>query len=241
MNGAGLLYAFPPNSRGYCGRVSFGEALKAYLTDKADVRSLEKELERFPVHHAYLTLIAKENGLSPFDIEVVRAFWTGNPLLENVSHDVMRRFISEALFGGKNRARAERLSQSLPEGALPHHNLNALFINFVTDKAERSMKNIDSCCVTWAKVLSVSGKRAKVVRDSISYDGGFKVSEKTETVSLERTGLRMISPICAGDFISVHWGLAIEKLSAHDKILLERYSKKNILAMNHAGWMIRKD
>ena len=102
MNGAFLTskYAFPPNELGYCGKPTFRRALLSFLEGKAGPEPLEREIRKFPVHYAYLRLIADENGLSPFDMEVVRAFWIGNGLLENVGRESLSRFIARGLFRG---------------------------------------------------------------------------------------------------------------------------------------------
>lgn len=228
MNGAELAarYAFPPNSLRYCGKPTFISALRS-----GRPRALEKELRKFTAHYGYLSLIAAENGLKPFDLCIVRAFWTGNWLLDNVSAAAMRRFFLRMF--PKNQARARKLAENLPAGSVPHHSFNPLYVNFVTDKVARSVRNYDSCCVTWGTVLSLSGKSATIRRNSIARESGrFVLKPRTARVLLEKNGIRLVGPLKTGDVVSVHWGMAIERLTPARSTALRRYTQKNLDAIN---------
>jgi hypothetical protein len=235
MNGIELAarYGFPPNSLGYCGESAFREALRSHMSGKNNLAALESGLKKFKAHYAYLCLIARENGREPFDPEVVEAFWIGNPLLDEVSHEALRSFITTDLFAGKNKARAMKLAESLPKGAIPHHSFNSLYVNFVTDSVERSIKSFDSCCITWGAVQSISGVSATIMRNSISLRGGkFVIEPRKSEISLESCGMRFVDTPSKGDILSVHWGMAIERLSPKRVHALERYTKMNIEACN---------
>lgn len=239
MSGALLAskYAFPPNRFGYCGRQSFRPALAACLSGRGSEEELEAELKKFHAHYAYLALIARENGMRPFDMEVVRAFWIGNRLLEGVSREALTDFILRDLFPPGKKARARKLADSLPEGLLPHHSFNALYVNFVTNRAERTIRNIDSCCVNAARVLSSDGRRASVERTCISFDKEFCLSVRKDEVSLEEGGLRLIPRASAGDAVSVHWGMAVERLKRADASAIARYTRINLSALNRAEFL----
>jgi len=237
MDGAELAsnYAFPPNRRGYCGSGGFAGTLRKHLAGKSTVAALKSGLKRFSAHYAYLSLIARENGIGPFDEGVVRAFWIGNRLLESVRPAALRSFIAMDLMGGKQASRAKRLCELLPEGILPHHSFNVLYINFVSNAVPRSISNFDSCCITWGEVLSVSENSIGLLRHSIGYDDGFVIVRKKSKVALGRDGVRFLGDVSKGDSVSVHWGMAIERLSRKDERLLEEYTLKNIRAINDSG------
>ena len=230
MKGAELAshYAFPPNNLGYCGRKSFRHSLRSFLGGETGTSRLEQEIRGFRIHYAYLKLIARENGLRPFDERVVRAFWSGNSLLESVSRDSMKRFIAEVLFAGKRSARAKALTDNLPDGIRPHHSFNVLYVNFVTDSVERSIKNFDSCCVSAAKVLEAKGKQAIVIRKALTWKDGFRLEERRDKIDLERSGIRLVPGLKKGDTVAVHWGMAVEKLSPANGRALLKYTKKNL-------------
>ncbi|MEW6036446.1 MAG: DUF6390 family protein, partial [Candidatus Micrarchaeota archaeon] len=228
-------YAYPPNSCGYCGNKSFRGVLKRNLQGAANSAALEKELAGFRAHHLYLSLIARENEMEPFDMEVVRALWTGNRLLENVPARALRDFMERELFPPAKAGRARALADALPRGLLPHHSFNVLYVNFVTDAAERSMASYDSCCVTSAKVLSVSGRFADVLRRSISFDRGFSFRPRLEVVEVERKGIRLAGELAEGDSVAVHWGMVVERLGRAEAAALEKYTRINMEALNRAG------
>ena len=210
-------YSLPPNLYGYCGTSSF-------VNDFRSEKNLEEAFKSFHAYK-YLDLIAKENGMKPFDEQIVRAFWIGNELL-NISEDALRDFVENQLIPG-NPERAKKLSEKLPKGILPHHTFNVLYVQFVTDSVPRTIENFDSCCVTSAEIISISGKKARVVRNSISFDKGFVFREKEEEIDIERNGFRF-DDFEQGDTVSVHWGMAIEKLDRKNSDLLQKYSLINM-------------
>ncbi|MGV8085953.1 MAG: DUF6390 family protein [Candidatus Bilamarchaeum sp.] len=228
------FYAFPPNNLGYCGHPKFYESLSAYLVSPSNIniQALQSELKKFPTHYAYLNFIARENGLSPFDLKVVRAFWTGNSLLSNISYDSLKEFIKDDLFAGKFSSRVELLISNLPFGLVPHHSFNSLYIRFVSERVERSVENFDSCCITWGKVLKLSGNCALIDRMSVSYENGFFLKNSICQVDLQRNKIQFLRDISVGDYLSVHWGMAIEKLSVENRDLLEKWTLVNISAIN---------
>jgi hydrogenase maturation factor len=216
-------YSFTPNSLGYCGTSSFVSLIRSGNREKTI-----EELKKFHPYYAYLRLIARENNREPFDEDVVRAFWTGNGLLENVSHESLKTFILEELFP-KGHPRAGKLSSGLPHGLVPHHSFNSLYINFVTDKVEKSIRNFDSCCVLPGKVLSVSGDSISVERHCI--EQGPSIGKKREDVLLELNGVRFLERVEEGDLVSVHWGMAIERLTKEQEDSIIKYTSRNAGAL----------
>jgi hypothetical protein len=234
MSGAPFAarYSFPPNDRGYCGRPTFRRALKSYLSGSAGPPALEREIRKFPVHYAYLKLIARENGMRPFDMEVVRAFWIGNRLLEGIPRKSLEGFIRKDLFRGEDGPRVRRLCKGLPEGIMPHHSFNVLFVNFVTDAVERSEENFDSCCITWGEARTIGGRSATVMRESISWDGAFSLKKRLTEIEVERSGVRLAGDLRKGDLVSAHWGMAVQKITRRDADSLRRYTLRNMEAIN---------
>lgn len=226
-------YAFSPNHLKYCGTESFCTTLKSF-----DPSLLASELSNFPVHYGYLDLIAKSNNLHPFDLSVVRAFWTGNSLLENVNYENIKEFLKVLL--KENPKKAQFLSDNLPPGILVHHNFNALYVNFVTQKVPKTIENFDNCSVTSARVLEVENSSVLVKRNRInlSKNGDYVIEESKEKIDLVRDGFSFIdfSSLKKGDFISVHWKMAVEVLDRSTLKNLEKYTKKNLDALNRAYW-----
>lgn len=233
MKGVDLAarYAFSPNRRGYCGTNSFHRIMRSYIRKKAGLAVLRRHLRRFNAHYAYLSLIARENTCGPFDPAVVNSFWIGNGLLENVNHASLHDFIKNELFP-KETPRAKKLAKNLPEGILPHHSFNALYINFLSNRVEKSVKNYDLCCVTPAEIISVSGKNALVKRWAIGWEHGYIMKPKIDCVCLEQDGIRLIGKVKKNDTVSVHWDLAVARLGPKDCSALKKYTQINIDAVN---------
>ena len=89
------LYCLPPNKLGYCGPVESWHSLETFLSSPVDQNAVytRELLQGFHAMHPYLDLIARENGLKPFDEEVIEAYWIGNILLEEVSHKELQKTI----------------------------------------------------------------------------------------------------------------------------------------------------
>lgn len=240
------LYAYPPNSLGYCGKDTFKAILKEYLDGDHGIRirsAMERQLRDFSSHFAYLRLIATENGLEPFDDEVVRAFWIGNRLLKNINADALRSFLEDDLLKGKSASRVRRLCDRLPEGILPHHSFNSLYVNFVTDKVDRSIRNFDSCLISAGTVTAISpdGKWLEADRFCIKDGRGegrgfFVLGKKKERIALVKGGLRLVKDdLLIGDTVSIHWNQAVERIQKQDLDSLIKYTRLNIDSINKAA------
>src|SRR3954449_12487531 len=73
-------YAFPPNELGYCGPPD--ASLMLQDNDSAGVAALARE---FDGAWAYLQALAEQAGVDdPLDDKVVRSYWLGGRLLEQV-------------------------------------------------------------------------------------------------------------------------------------------------------------
>ncbi len=230
-------YAFPPNAIGYCGKGSFTNVLKSFFDGKSDVVDLKKELEKFHAHYSYLKLIAESNKKTIFDEKVVKAFWLGNELLDGISLPVLKNFIKKVLFQGKQKKRSEMLCSMLEKNFVVQHSFNVLFISFVSLKVPKNIKNFDHCIISWAKVKKISGKKVFVRRFALTLDDKskcFSVKERADCLDLERKGIRFIQndSIKNGDWLSSHWGMAIQKLSNDDLMNLKKYTINNINAVN---------
>jgi len=239
-------YALPPNTKGYCGGCEYTRKYADFFNGKLQINELETELKKFKAHYAYLKLTARENDLEPFDLDVVRAFWIGNELLENVSYEALQKFIKEELFLSQpqEKKRAEMLAYELPKGIVPHHSFNSLYINFVSEAVGRTIENYDACCINIGRVKGQEEKTGKVrvTRTSIVESKDTKTEQKIrqkfevknieDQVSLEKDGFEFIEKrFQQGDLVSIHWGMIIEKISEEDAKNITKYTEKNVEAI----------
>lgn len=222
----------------YCGPSDFSIAYKKYLGKKTpeNADKLKKTITHFEGHYPYLEQIGKENNLDPFDYKVCEAYWLGNELLENVGKEAMQKTILHGLTGsGKMHIeKAQGLAEKLPLGILPHHSFHVYYIKFITGKVNWNLYNADRCRVPYCKVITVGEKEADVLYRPILFGLGKYIfgEEIARKISLQEGNLRVMDAIKAGDWIATHWDVGIWKLDSREKSNLEKYTKRNIDAIN---------
>lgn len=227
-------YALMPNRSGYCGTTAFEKIFMGYLDRKTSLYDLKKGLEMFPVHYSYLKLIAEASGKEPFDDAVVEAFWLGNKLLEKVDGPGLKDFVSRVLVEcGLDKKRAENLSDRLPKGILPHHSFNSLYVKFVTGKVKPSISNMDKCRIGWGRIKRVGDTRLSISYPKLAYKGkSLAFKDCTVDVVYKIGDLKTIDEPRIGDWVSTHWGLAVQKLTHKQLENLKKYTVMNLAALN---------
>ncbi len=234
------LFALAPNSRSYCGKPSFANALRAFLAapDSASRSRLQKELSRFTAHYSYLRLIARKNGLKPFDARVAEALWLGNSLLAKVKREDLQRMILRNFCGPGmlSKKMAKELAGGMPDGFLAHHSFHALYLHTISGVIGPSVRNADDCRVSWGKVVRMGGGRATLKSQRLVRKGGkLRLVPFARTVRLACRGIRLIPRLAKGDLLACHWGVAVMKLSPRQALRLERATRQNIAAANNAS------
>lgn len=223
MSLAGALmfgrYAFPPNQLGYCGPDD-NAALFEYVAEKRPDQGLVELERRFEGAFPYLCLIAHSNGIAdPFDERVVEAYWIGNGLLNGVDSKAMYESLSER-FQPRMAGTDFRWLMTKLGAAHPHHNFHVFDIYIRTglmrdDRARVAIGAMDSCRISWGKVIGVEGGELVVERPELLYENGKLTlsAPRTARVARQRDGRGFIDDAQVGDVVSVHWNWACEKLT----------------------------
>lgn len=222
-------YSFPPNLLGYCGPRSFCSIYDLYKKGEIDIWDLKKELEKFFIPMSYLTLIANSNKKESFDYEVVEAFWIGNSLLKNISHESIKELIEKDLVNyGLKKNRAIKLANNLPKGLLPNHLFHVLYIQFITEKVKKHLGNFDRCRIGWGKIRRTGDKYLTLEYNGLRKRKGEyyigKGSKKVRKSFVKNPAIR--------DFVSTHWNNAIQKLTNRQVKNLEYYTNWNLNILN---------
>lgn len=130
-------YSFAPHELGFCGP-----------KDKKSKKQLinKKFLKQFKTAFAYYRLIAKCNNIrDPFDEKVIRAYWIGNKLLENVPIKKFRKMVSD-------KFNLQEKAKLIPDNALAHHNTQVEIIGAVYSNLKFSKKIKKLCKITYKKI-----------------------------------------------------------------------------------------
>ncbi len=230
-------FALPPNSLSYCGTPLFRNVFASYLDNKsaADRMRLEKALEKFTAHYAYLRLIAAANRLSPFDEKVTEALWLGNRLLEEVRMEDVAGLIERGFSGQGmlSQSRAHKLADSMPEGFVPHHSFHVLYLHTISGVIAPSVKNADSCRVSWGNVTEagdgfVNAKSQKLLEKN----GKLALLSCKKRLDTSCAGIELVQGLEKGDLVASHWGVAVMRISSQQAKRLEKYTEMNIAAAN---------
>jgi len=218
-------YSFMPNKLKYLDKEDADRIIFDYCCGKTrNFKMVKKLLESIDSVNLYLNLIAEKSGKKPFSRDVVEAYWIGNSLLDSISGADLRKVIKGSFKPGL----AKILAGNIPDNAALHHSFHVFHINSLT-KAPIFFANIDNCRIHSGKVLSVKENHAVV-----SYKPLVKRGEIEQKGAVEKKigyNKKMFMPVI-GDIIAVHWNLAIEKLTENQAKNLEKYTLRNIDAVN---------
>jgi hypothetical protein len=231
MNGLKLaaLYGLKPHSLGFCGAQSKQGVLLKYLKNQ-DVgdKQAREILETFEAAYPYYKLIARSNNIeNPFDERVIRAYWVGNELLDNVEISDLRKMIIKEFSGPKLLPKdlAIERAQLIPENSRPHHSFHVLVIGSITGNPMPG----DLCRPCWGRVIELKVKspansagrhQLKVLYRPLAGNKLGKPIEKE--IDWDKD---ILPNVKRGDWVSFHWNQAVEVLTEEDVKNLEKYTK----------------
>ena len=231
-------YAFGPNRLHYCGPDANKE-IYDYIADNKSDLGLKKLLKQFETMYPYLRRIAESNGIrDPFDIRVVEAYWIGNRLLENVTQKELFRHLSEVhnLKKKLNAKSFSRLSDILESGGIPHHSFHVFAIWKRTghEEKEHTIESIDSCRISWGRVMEVSGPTVTVERKQLVILNNKLAFSEPQNQRFTRTldASDDIEGIESGNIVTIHWGVLCEAINETKVKMLERYTLQSMNLVN---------
>jgi len=224
-------YSFMPNKLRYCGPEDADKILFQYVIDKKDKETVERVLKQFEAFSLYLNLIAKKNKKSIFDKDVIEAYWIGNSLLEKVKKEDIKKLITEDFTKkGLPHSIAKKLAKNIPNNSTPHHSFHVMHIHSVTGKIKFMFSNIDKCRISWGKVKDINKNSLLIEYSPIEIKDKLILGKEIDTkVQYDKEFLRNIK---INDFVAVHWNYAVDKLTKTQKQNLEKYTIRNINAIN---------
>jgi len=172
---------------------------------------------------------------------VTEAYWIGNSLLESVSLSDFFEFSHRGLASkGKkagNKEEMKSLFRELGPLAKPHHTFYVLGMYARSSPKSGSeaklLELMDSCRISWGRVLEVRAKTLLVRRPSLTLDQDrLGLSPPDEKEVRYDPEIPAFSAVRKGDLVSVHWNFASERLSPRQLGNLKRYTSLDIEATN---------
>ena len=232
-------YAFMPNRLGYCGEDANNSLFEYGLSGVVD-NGLRELAETFEGAFPYLRLIADCNGFEdPLAYPVVEAYWLGNNLLDHVEMAPLYSNLQDRFSPRMTMSDWRWLSAKPNDGSRPHHSFHVLEIfprvGLLRDgAADRVVETMGNCLIRWGKVLEVLGSQLIVEAPRLEMQEGKLVlgSPQTQSVAHTYDGRGFLDGVGRGDWVSLHWGWACEKLSTRQRANLERSTRRNLKLAN---------
>jgi hypothetical protein len=182
---------------------------------KSKIAKARTILQRLEPYLFYL-LIAKESKLKPFDLKVARAHWLGNELLKEIKEEDIKECFSKIL---SHDMRILKIVDLI--GGLPHHNFDALWILKRTKKLTKDLqKEVTDCLIRAGRVIEIEDGKILVEIERIDFED-FRLRKSKEKIS--KFFLREVK---IGDFVSIHFKKAREKISLQTVQNLRKITKK---------------
>ena len=225
-------YAFMPNRLGFCG----GPALPdGGLFEPCAAAQSSPELRdwarQFEGAYPYLALIARANGLpDPLDYRVVEAYWLGNELLAGAALAPLYDSLRERFARRLTPKTLELVLGKVPAGAKPFHAFHVLEVCRRTGALTESLETLENCRISWGRVQSVDDGRLYVASQPIVLENG-RLSlgpEQTRYVTRQMEGRGFVDRVSPGDWVSIHWGWACDRLTDRQRNNLRGHTLEHL-------------
>jgi len=230
------LYGFYPHRLGFCGTQenTAKKILLNYLSrKKVSEKKVRKVLKTFIGSFSYYKLIAKSNKIKdPFNEKVVKAYWLGNKLLENVPINSLKEMILKEFSkpGLLSKKLAEKKTKKIPNNSIPHHSFHVLVIGSVTGKVTLKNNLLDFCRIGWGKVIEIKKEKNKNRKKVIIEYQPLKKRKKKyflgkpirKTVFWDK---KIIPEVKIGNNVAIHWNHIVQVLNAKDLANLKKYTQ----------------
>ena len=229
-------HALMPNNLGYCGPDENGKILE-HLHGSSTSESLLSTLKEFEAAYPFIRMIARSTGRNPFDYEVTEAYWIGNRLLELVEPAQFYDFAHRGPASHLTREAAKTIFREVGTSAKPHHTFYVLGMygrsNGSPSGEKKLLELMDSCRISWGKVVGVRERTLLVERSPLALvDDRLSLAKPVEKEVAYDKGISPFEGIRAGDWVSLHWNFACEKLKQYQLRNLREYTAVDIDATN---------
>jgi len=169
--------------------------------------------------------IAKKNNLNMFDYKVAESYWIGNELLDKFTISDLEELIDNLVKRGMLKSEGERLKSKLVKGFVPHHIFHVFFIEIgkVSSKIEPLFKFKETCRPSCGKIKQIFEDKLIVIRTPIIFENNeYKLAlEEEKEIKYDKF---LLSSLKCGDFVAIHWDVAVLKLNKIQVSNMEKYT-----------------
>lgn len=231
MSSAGAIlfarYAYAPNELGYCGPAETQALFELGVTGDTDI-DVVAIARRFSGAWPYATLLADLAGIpDPLDEQIMRAYWTGSPLLDEIDNADFGRKLFELIATQAGHYWRHLSAELVPEAA-PTHGFHVFGVypwtRLLAEVPEQALQVLDNCRIRWGRVVEVDGEHVVVLSRRLSWDGctlGL-AAPSAERVRLTIGGRGFVADPSAGDVLALHWDSVCERLDVDQLTHLRR-------------------
>lgn len=231
-------YAYPPNTLGYCGPADAAALLELAATGHTDA-DIVAVAHRFTGAWQYLTVLAElAEAASPLAEEVVRAYWTGGRLLDEVDRTVFGARLLQRVGAGAGHYWTH-LDTNLLAEAMPTHGFHVFGVYpwtrlLAAGPADVPLQVLDSCRIRWAQIVAVDGPHAVVRASHLTWDQ-WQLGlgpEREERVRLTADGHALVADPQPGQWLALHWDCVCDVLTPAELACLRRWTDWQLGATN---------
>lgn len=228
-----ILYSLKPHELGFCGPLHKTESiskLRKYVQgEKYSTPEIKSLLDQFLGAASYYQLIAQANNIEDiYNLKVVKAYWLGNELLNQVTVKNLKKMILTNFVGSQllTKSQAQKIIESVPGQVKCHHSFHVFFIGSVTGQVTITDNSKEKCKVSWGKVLKIYPPAGQAEIKSKNL-----FPREIETKINIDWDQSLLPNIKIGNTITHHWGRIAETINRHDLGNLIKYTMVNYLAL----------
>ena len=234
-----IVYSLKPHQLHLCGlsnQVNSVQLLRDYLLGKNEEKSAREILNNFKVALAYYQVIANVLGLNDcYDNRVMEIYWLGNPdfVIDKQELKKAIKVIIHHDFPQLREKEVEELITKAPSDTILHHSFHVLFSLQLEQKKDKFLKQqLNNCLILAGKVVEIRNLNhitvecQPVIIVNNLYQIGFIKKTKVDWDK------DLIPKLKIGQFVSLHFGTAIEILTEKQVENLRLCIQKNLDAFN---------
>lgn len=232
-------FAYPPNALGYCGPSDATSLAELVVAGKPASDDLRHAVTAFAGAWPYLQLISACTGRDPLDPAVVKAYWLGGPLLEQVDRLTWGNSIDERF-----RRRAgwdwDQITTALNAGGVPSHAFHVYCVYpwvglLQSGAVNQALDVLDRCRIRWGHVVGRSNGTLLVESQPLGWDGNHLHLGFAHIESVQPPIDSEVTPIEEGDLVAMHWNYICQRLSDNEYLHLRRYHDHHMSIANGTG------